>query len=226
MAQINLGGSVGTTGNVGILGNAAVVFAADADHTLLPAEYSNNFLECTSSGSLTATRNLIAPLVQGQCFLVQNRTTGGQAIQVIGSSGTGVLVPNGATVSVVCDGVNYFSVATTTSTWNPLAAGGTVSPTYAQTWWLFDTTGASGTINLPASGTAVDGEVHFFKATGATTPGGLLINAGVGNTIELWQQQGSFSATGGSTTVPPQTNTGWIAGFKYYAANFQWVEIE
>ena len=129
MAQINLGGSVGTTGNVGILGNASVVFATDADHALLPAEYSNNFLECTSGVSLTATRNLVAPLVQGQCFIVQNKTTGGQAIQVIGSSGTGVLVPNGATVSVVCDGTNYVPVAVASVTGSaPVTSTGGTTP--------------------------------------------------------------------------------------------------
>lgn len=107
MASINLGGSVGTTAAVAILGSYNVVFTSDGDHTLTSAEFSNKFLHITSSVSLTATRNLIAPLTQGQEFVVQNNTTGGQSIQIIGSSGAGVLIADGYTLSVVCDGHNY-----------------------------------------------------------------------------------------------------------------------
>lgn len=110
MAQINLSGSISTTGTA-ILGTAAVVFATDANHTLSVAEYTNYFLEVTSFTSLTTQRNLIAPLVQGQSFIIQNKTTGGQSIQVIGSSGTGITVPNGLMVAVVCDGVNYLEIS-------------------------------------------------------------------------------------------------------------------
>ena len=104
MADIQLAGSVSTTGT-SILGHFAVNFAADADHTLSVAEYTNNFLALT--GALTATRKLIGPLVTGQTFVVQNDTTGGQSVNVIAASGTGVLVPPGQTVTVVCDGTNY-----------------------------------------------------------------------------------------------------------------------
>lgn len=108
MADINLSGSVSTTGTA-ILGRAAVVFASDADHTLSVPEYTNNFLKVTSGVTLTATRNLIAPLVEGQSFVVQNLTTGGRAIVLVGTSGTGIAIASGATVSVVCDGTNYLA---------------------------------------------------------------------------------------------------------------------
>jgi hypothetical protein len=118
-ANINLGGSVSTTGT-SILGASAVSFASDANHTLSVAEYTNNFLAVTSGVSLTAQRSLIAPLVQGQKFDVQNSTTGGQSVLVIGASGAGVVVPNGSTLSVVCDGTNYLTTAPTQS----VAGGG------------------------------------------------------------------------------------------------------
>lgn len=108
MAIINLSGSISTTG-APILGNYNVIFASDADHTLSVIEYTNYFLEVTSSVSLTAQRDLIAPLVQGQTFIIQNKTTGGQSIQIIGSSGTGIIVPNGLIVVVACDGTNYLA---------------------------------------------------------------------------------------------------------------------
>ena len=125
MASINLSGSISATG-VSILGNASIIFASDANHTLSVPEYTNNFLEVTSSVPLTVTRNLIAPLVVGQSFVIQNNTTGGQAIQVIGASGTGIIISNGLTISVVCDGTNYL-VSTASSGG---AAGGDLSGTY------------------------------------------------------------------------------------------------
>jgi hypothetical protein len=59
-------------------------------------------------GTNTAQRNLIAPLVE-KTYVVKNTTTGGFGVQIIGSSGTGVIVPNGATVTVYCDGTNFYS---------------------------------------------------------------------------------------------------------------------
>jgi hypothetical protein len=60
------------------------------------------------AGTLTATRNLIAPLVE-KTYVVQNNTTGGQSIQVIGSSGLGVTIPNGIAAYVYCDGINFYN---------------------------------------------------------------------------------------------------------------------
>jgi hypothetical protein len=144
MALINLGGSISTTG-APILGAYSVVFSSNANHTLSVAEYTNKFLSVTSSLSLTGEWSLLAPMVQGQEFVIQNNTTGGQAIQIIGVSDTGgsVTIPNGATVAVVCDGTNY------------LAASGGAS--------------GSGLPNLPADGyweLAVEGGVGSWKTAG------------------------------------------------------------
>lgn len=143
MANINLSGSISTTGT-SILGATSVVFATDANHTLSVAEYTNNFLAVTSGVALTATRNLIAPLVQGQSFVIQNNTTGGQSIQVIGSSGVGVTIGPGLTVSVVCDGTNYLPVSGS-SGGNPIFI--------TQTDWYLDGYAGNdanpGTISLP-----------------------------------------------------------------------------
>lgn len=106
MAQINLGGSIGTTG-VSILGNVNISIS-DANHTMSIAEYTNQFINITSGVSLTAQRNIVSPLTIGLSFIVKNATTGGQNIQFIGPSGTGVIVANGETVLVVNDGTNYY----------------------------------------------------------------------------------------------------------------------
>jgi microcystin-dependent protein len=60
------------------------------------------------SGALTATRNVIAPLVE-KTYIVKNSTSGSQSIQIIGSSGLGVTIPNGITALVYCDGTNFYN---------------------------------------------------------------------------------------------------------------------
>jgi hypothetical protein len=58
-------------------------------------------------GTNTAQRNLIAPLVE-KTYTVKNTTTGGFAVQIIGASGVGVVIPNGVTTTVYCDGLNFY----------------------------------------------------------------------------------------------------------------------
>jgi microcystin-dependent protein len=60
------------------------------------------------SGTNTAVRNLIAPLVE-KTYIVQNSTVNGYAIQIIGSSGLGVTIPNGIAAYVYCDGINFYN---------------------------------------------------------------------------------------------------------------------
>ena len=67
----------------------------------------------TITGTLSQQRNIIAPLAD-KVFTIRNATTGGSGfpIQIIGSSGTGVIIPNGATTSVYCDGTNFLPLNT------------------------------------------------------------------------------------------------------------------
>jgi hypothetical protein len=127
MAQIQLGGSIGVPGSAPVLGSYNVIFATDANHTMSATEYSNYFLDLTSSVSLTTTRQLIAPLTQGQSFVIQNNTTGGESITVIGSSGTGITITDGYTVAVICDGTNYVQIGGTSATSGSFTAGGDLS---------------------------------------------------------------------------------------------------
>lgn len=127
MANINLSGSISTTGTA-ILGSFSVIFTSNANHTLSVTEYTNKFLNVTSSVSLTTTRELIAPAAEGQEFVIQNNTTGGQAITII-ASGTGVTIADGYTASVVCDGTNYIQVGGISTTSGSFTAGGDLSGT-------------------------------------------------------------------------------------------------
>lgn len=109
MAQINISGSISATG-IAILGNSSPTMSSDTDYVLSISEYTNNFIQIFSSVPLTATRNVFAPLITGQSFVVENQTSGGQSITIIGVSGVGVTIANGAIVPVICDGSNYWAL--------------------------------------------------------------------------------------------------------------------
>lgn len=105
-------GPAGASGSgFAFVNSPAVVFSSDATHTMVYPEMSGSsgVLKVTSTVSLTAQRDLVAPLVKGFTWQVINDTNGGQGIRVIGSSGTGVVIANGAMATVATDGVNYFT---------------------------------------------------------------------------------------------------------------------
>jgi hypothetical protein len=64
-------------------------------------------------------RDVIPPVVK-KLYTVVNNTTGGFAIRVIGTSGTGVNIPNGSTRTVYCDGTNFIL-----ANYNTVVAAGT-----------------------------------------------------------------------------------------------------
>jgi hypothetical protein len=131
--QIPLTGNIGVQGSVAILGGTTVQMPSDANYTLTPAQWSNKTLIITSASSLTATRNIVAPLNKGQEFNVENSTTGGQSIVVIGATGTGVTISNGASAAVFSDGTNYIQKGGAVASAGPVGtvqvagAGGSLS---------------------------------------------------------------------------------------------------
>lgn len=93
-----------------IAGRGVVDFATDANHTLTVNNSATDearmaILHLTSTGSLSATRDLIVP-TSSKKYIVKNATTGGQSIQVKTSAGTGITIANGETRIVYCDGTN------------------------------------------------------------------------------------------------------------------------
>jgi hypothetical protein len=90
----------------------AVNFPTDADITLTANNGSvdqarNAVLAVTSTGNLTAQRNIIAPTGASKVYIIKNNTTGGQNVQIKYSTGTGVIVGNGLTALVYGDGTNF-----------------------------------------------------------------------------------------------------------------------
>jgi len=86
-------------------GKLARSITTDANITLTHAESLNDILEFTSSATLTATRNVVIPLMAKQ-YTVFNNTTGAQALQFIGATGTGITVANGMRAIIYADGTN------------------------------------------------------------------------------------------------------------------------
>ena len=134
-------GNLGTALEQAIVGYGNPIFTSDADLTITltdsnASQIARSFaLNVTSSGSLTATRNLIVPTIQ-KTYLIYNATTGGQSIVVKTSAGTGVTVPNGARTLVYVDGTNVVSSVSnlptlTLNTALAATSGGTGQSSYA-----------------------------------------------------------------------------------------------
>lgn len=106
--QLNLTGNIGCQG-FPCLNTGTLALTSDANHNMTAVETSALSIKVTSSVSLTATRNLIFPA--GRFNLdVENDTTGGQSIQIIGVTGTGVTIANGQAARVLNDGTNFIQV--------------------------------------------------------------------------------------------------------------------
>jgi hypothetical protein len=120
--------NLGTLLEQAITGVTSIVMS-DANYTLtsfngVSDEARNAVLVVT--GTNNAQRDLIPPVVE-KLYTVVNNTTGGYAIRVIGASGTGVIIPNGATCLVYCDGTNFVSGLSGTS--GNFTVNGTVTAT-------------------------------------------------------------------------------------------------
>ena len=152
-----------------IVGYATVNFASDANTSLTLADGNssqtarNLYLNLTSSGSLTATRDLIIPNNQAgtariqKLYIIKNATTGSQSIRVIGSSGTGITIPNGVTMMVYSNGTNVVDVATYFSSLTlgsplPTSSGGTGS---TSTTYVNLASNVTGTLPVANGGTGI-----------------------------------------------------------------------
>jgi hypothetical protein len=189
-----------TNTNLGTLIEQAIagvvtITMVDANYTMtnfngVSDEARNQVLVLT--GTNTAQRNLIAPLVE-KTYTVKNSTTGGFAVQIIGASGTGVVIPNGITASVYCDGTNFYAV--TNGTVGNFTVNGTLGVTGATT--LSSTLGVTGATTLSST----------LAVTGASTftgiPSGPTAAPGT-NTTQLATTAFVTAATGTLGTMSTQ----------------------
>ena len=83
-------------------------FPSDANYTAVQADYQAKIMEFT--GSIGATRDVVVPLTSGYQWTVFNNTTGGNSIQFIGTTGTGITVANAKRAIIYADGTNIVRV--------------------------------------------------------------------------------------------------------------------
>lgn len=116
--------NLGTLIDEAIAGVAAITMS-DANYTLTVADGATDQSRkavLVMAGTLTAARNVICPSSQ-KVYVVKNSTTGGFAITIKTSAGTGVSVANGTTALVYCDGTNVELAANVFNTANPTLTG-------------------------------------------------------------------------------------------------------
>jgi hypothetical protein len=80
---------------------------ADANQTLTKAQYAKKTIKAT--GSITTTRNLIFPLIEGASWNIINATSSALPILAGGTTGTKVVIPAGVGKRIFCDGINFFT---------------------------------------------------------------------------------------------------------------------
>lgn len=90
---------------IGVDHLGAISMTSDANKTLSAQESRARILSVTSTVSLTATRNIVVPLGP-RWWIVYNGTTGGQSLQFIGASGTGITVATAKRAILYADGTN------------------------------------------------------------------------------------------------------------------------
>ena len=212
----------GVSGGPYIGGTYPVVnFPTDADITLTANNGSvdqsrSAVLVITSSGSLTATRNVIAPASASKVYIIKNSTTGGQSIQIKYSTGTGVTIGNAQTMVVYGDGTNFYNgeTALTNLTVNgDLGVTGTTSLTTGSISGVMTApTATAGTNTTQLATTAfvtqnavLTGSIQMWSTSTAPT-GYLLCNgAGISTTTyaALFAVIGySFGGSGGTFSLP------------------------
>lgn len=209
--------NIGTAIEQAITGLGNPVFTTDADLTIgltdtVALQTARALvLNVTSTGSLTATRELVVPTIEKQ-YIVQNNTTGSQSITVKTAAGTGITVPNGAKMHLYVNGVNvvdavsHFSALTLGSAL-PVTSGGTgvTNPSLVQgTNVTITGTWPNQTINSTASGT---GDV-----VGPASATDSALVAFDGTTGKLIKQAATVSVAQGGTGLTSLTANNVIIG--------------
>jgi len=163
-----------------IAGYASIAMT-DADYTLTFANGAADqarTMMLNMTGTLTANRNVICPTGVTKLYFVKNATTGGSgyAITLKYPSGSGVSIPNGRSMVLMCDGTNVREAVDFTTTINAtnLAYTGTL-------------TGGTGIVNLGSGQFYKDasGNVGVGVPNPAAYPGGKMVVAATGE-VNSW----------------------------------------
>ncbi len=216
--------NLGTLLEQAITGVVSIVMT-DANYTLtnyngVSDEARNAVL--VVSGTNNAVRDVIPPLVE-KLYTVVNNTSGGYDIRVIGATGTGVLIPNGYTTLIYCDGINFYqaissgATAVNTSNYTVKQQGSTLVTQYNGA--NVATLGSTGTFTaVTSNATTFNGttaNVTTFNGTTAnvTTANATTFNGTTANvtTVNATTANAATVTIGGFNI----TESGGILTFKY-----------
>lgn len=199
LAKPTTGELFGTWGNLANTGITALVDDAIAGRAVVTHDDSASYTLTSNNavadearmpvlritGTLTAARNVVCP-TQPKLYIIENATTGGFAVTLKTSAGTGVAVAAGEAAMLRCDGTNVIE-------WMPVT--GTGSLVKATSGTLTTPTLNSPICVTPALGTPASGVMTNVTGTAAG------LTAGAANALK--------SAT---TTVSVSTATAPTAG--------------
>ena len=192
---------------------------SDADYTLTTANGSGDqarsaFLNFT--GTNTAIRNVLAPAVSKE-YVVSNNTTGGFSIVIKISGGAGVTVPNGYTMKVWSDGVNFYEavrylgapyIGTLNVTGNATIGGSLIANGGIVFSGNFTGSAASSAYTIAGGSTYNNGgSIALYGSAASGSPGTIAFSAGTGTTNNL---VGSFNAAGTFNVVNNATIGGTL----------------
>lgn len=213
----------GDTVNVGIttlvdtaVAGYAAVAMTDANYTLTSSngaadESRNMYVNMT--GALTAARNVICPTAS-KLYFFKNSTTGGFAVTLKTSGGTGISVPNGKAVALFCDGTNVVDAIT----YLAVANGGTGQSSYTDGQLLIGNTATGGlskaTLTAGANITITNGNGTISIASSGGGGGSGAV------TMQTFTTNGTYTPTSGMTYCIVHMVGGGAGGAQITASNF------
>jgi len=157
----------------------------------------NMAIECT--GTLTAGRNLLVPNNK-KLYVIYNNTTGGYAVTVKVAGQTGVSVPNGKKMILVCDGtdivnaINYLSGTATNITGVAAVANG-----------------GTGVSTVPANGQILIGNGTGYSVANIQAGANVTVtNSAGGITISATGGGGGGGVSGVTATAPLASSGGSV----------------
>ena len=217
-----LNGTWGTTVNdnitsmveQAIAGLATINTWTSASHTLTTANGTTSEARCAileCSGAPGAAATVICPTAS-KVYIIKNSVTGGYAVTLKTSAGTGVSVANGSTALLYCDGTNVVSGGG--------LSGDVVGPASATDTAIATFDGVTGKLIKNNASTTIAANVitalgftgPHNGTVGATTP-----TTGVFTTVQSTITTGTAPLTVASTTNVANLNASSLSGATFAA---------